>query len=475
MKSKIIPCIVVAATVFAAAEVQARSYILVTNNRTLPATLDSSVAAAGGRITLVLPQIGIAVAESPSAAFATAAGKIVGISSVLPDVEWQTEQPIVFESESDAVLQADPPPLPPADPRYPIQWGLTAISAPGAWAAGHFGAGVRVAVVDSGLASGHTDLALNVNTLLCTSFVPGEAYNYTYTGGTNRFHHGTHVSGIIAARINGSGSVGVAPLAEIVGIKVLRTSTGSGSFSWIMAGIVYAAEIEADIINMSLGGSFPRRGYISNNGTPADPSDDYKVGADDLAALVVALGRATQFAYERGCTIVVSAGNSAIDRDHDADLWVLPADCSHVISVAATAPYGWGRSPATTPLDDPASYTNYGQSRIDFAAPGGDFDYTPTTEMSQPPNQTIPVVTLDGVFAPINRIGTSNWYGWAAGTSMAAPHVSGVAALIIGKNGGPMHPAAVEAALRASADDLGKPGKDDYYGHGRVNAAKAVQ
>jgi lantibiotic leader peptide-processing serine protease len=62
----------------------------------------------------------------------------------------------------------------------------------------------------------------------------------------------------------------------------------------------------------------------------------------------------------------------------------------------------------------------------------------------------------------------------AAGTSAAAPHVAGVAALVIGAHGGEMHPAAVEAILRASADDLGKPGVDDYYGHGRVNAANAL-
>jgi subtilisin family serine protease len=62
-----------------------------------------------------------------------------------------------------------------------------------------------------------------------------------------------------------------------------------------------------------------------------------------------------------------------------------------------------------------------------------------------------------------------------AGTSMAAPHVSGVAALIIGKHGGQMDPTRVEAILRASADDLGKPGRDEFYGHGRVNALRAVQ
>ncbi|WP_262490244.1 S8 family serine peptidase [Hymenobacter coccineus] len=77
---------------------------------------------------------------------------------------------------------------------------------------------------------------------------------------------------------------------------------------------------------------------------------------------------------------------------------------------------------------------------------------------------------FDYVFSTTSNGG----YAWSAGTSMAAPHASGVAALIIGKNGGRMDPARVEAVLRASADDLGKPGRDEYYGYGRVNALRAV-
>jgi lantibiotic leader peptide-processing serine protease len=79
---------------------------------------------------------------------------------------------------------------------------------------------------------------------------------------------------------------------------------------------------------------------------------------------------------------------------------------------------------------------------------------------------------FDLVFAP--GTGGGAGYFWAAGTSMASPHAAGVAAIIIGKNDGDMAPAKVEAALRASADDLGKPGQDDFYGAGRVNAANAV-
>ena len=73
-----------------------------------------------------------------------------------------------------------------------------------------------------------------------------------------------------------------------------------------------------------------------------------------------------------------------------------------------------------------------------------------------------------------NSPGTSNRYYFSAGTNMASPHAAGVASLIVGRNGGRMDPTAVESALHTSADDLGKPGRDTIYGHGRVNAARAV-
>jgi len=236
---------------------------------------------------------------------------------------------------------------------------------------------------------------------------------------------------------------------------------------------VYATDIDAKVINMSLGGEFPRSGYIDDNGTPADPSDDYKVGANELTALINAVSRATTYAYQKGVTVVVSAGNSAIDRDHDGSYYVLPADCTHVISVSATGPTGWAVNPSTD-LDVLASYSNYGQSRIDLAAPGGDAVYPDDFAISTIGGITQYSWVFDMVFAPSNRVGASNRYSWAAGTSMAAPHVSAIAAIIIGRNGGKMKPSAVLQALRASADDLGKPGNDDAFGGGRVNAGRAA-
>jgi len=134
------------------------------------------------------------------------------------------------------------------------------------------------------------------------------------------------VAGIIAAAANGVGTLGVAPHAQLVAVKVLSAATGSGSFGGIISGIVYAADINADVINMSLGAEFPRSGFIDDNGTPGDPSDDVKVGANEITGLLNAVSRATTYAYQHGTTIIVAAGNSGIDRDHDGSYYVVPAD-----------------------------------------------------------------------------------------------------------------------------------------------------
>jgi len=409
-------------------------YVIICNTSAVPVDIDKQIFRAGGAVTSKLHQIGVVVATSDNPDFAKKASKIKGVMTAVQD-EWvQWVNPQVCEEEGSVrslSIGSD-------ETFWPYQWAPRAIYAPDAWDAGARGAGVRVAILDGGIASNHLDLDGNIDFGASTSFVPGFNFNEEAAGA---FWHGSHVAGIVAAEDNERGTIGIAPAATIIGVKVLHD--GGGYFSWLIQGILYAADVaDADLINMSLGALYARN-------------------SRGAAQLNSALGRAMNYAYQAGVTIVASAGNDYLDLDH-AGPWVsMPAEAQHVICVSATGPIGFAYG--GTDFDRPASYTNYGHSLVDFAAPGGDFMLYPNGYWY-----------YDMVMAPTYVLGTSHYYSWAAGTSQAAPHVTGVAALIIEAHGGSMHPAQIKAILQQSADDLGKPGNDEYYGMGRINAFKAV-
>ena len=170
----------------------------------------------------------------------------------------------------------------------------------------------------------------------------------------------------------------------------------------------------------------------------------------------------------QGATVIASAGNEASDADHTGNLIHLPSDAQGVLSISASAPIGWATDPTGTFLDNLASYSNFGRSAIDFGAPGATL-CTPVMSRAPSLGSTRPCWVFDLVFST----GAGGWF-WAAGTSMAAPHAAGVAAIIIGANGGEMKPSQVEQALRASADRIGGSGNSAEFGKGRVNAGNAV-
>ena len=419
------------------------SYMVISKSETLSNKFIASIKK-HGKITSTIPEIGIAVVQSSDANFTKKVMKLSDTRSVIPDLTVNWLEPINVEPFSNPISIGND------EPYFDYLWGMDAIDAPEAWNAGYQGNGVKVFILDSGIDAEHPDISPNLNADLCASFVPGEDWNIQpgfY------FNHGTHVAGTVAAAHNEFGVIGVAPMAEIVAVKVLSEYTGSGSFSGINAGIVYAANNGADVINMSLGAT------LNKNGKFYDEEGNYtgKIPSKYIQEIVHAQQRAVNYAFRNGATVISSAGNDAINGDGNGSTIVLPAELNNVISVSATAPYAIYYYPDSY-LDYPSSYTNYGRSLVDIAAPGGDYKIYDYNYWHH-----------DMVLSTI-----SGGWSWSAGTSMASPHVAGVAALIIGKNGGEMDPHEVEKQLYNSADKIDTNGKSAYYGKGRVNAFRAV-
>ena len=424
------------------------SYILVAGGNKLPAGLAAAVAKAGGTLVATMDDIGVATATSADPNFVAKASKISGVA-VAADVlvEWAQPTKVVDVDEATSQSLA-------SDERFAaIQWSLDAVDAPEAWDAGARGAGVRVAVLDGGIYAAHPDLAGRVDVARSVSFAPTP---FDHDLGT--FWHGTHVAGIIAANDNGAGSIGIAPGATIIGVKVLHG--GTGQFSWMINGLYYASTpIEAggagaDIINMSLGALFPRQGAGNN-------------------LLIVAMTRAANYAYQQGTTIFASAGNNGVDLDHTANWVAMPAQLPNVITVSASAPMGWALG--ATNFERPASYTNYGRSAIDVGGPGGDGALPGNAVCTVPANTGSPIThfcwVFDLVLSTSRGTTAAGGYSWAGGTSMSSPAAAAVGALIIEKFGR-IGPAQVEAKVREST---GANGNDPYLGAGYVNAFRAIQ
>ncbi|MFV0306198.1 MAG: S8 family peptidase [Desertimonas sp.] len=437
-----------------------QTYLILARGNSLPSGLADSVASAGGSIAEELPQIGVATATSTNPDFATSLASVRGIRSVSRSPRIQRVAPTHEVAGPNVSAYGNPPQSSDDDRFFDLQWGHDAVDAPEAWSEGRRGAQARVAVLDTGFDLDHPDLAPNI--VESRSFVPGEGAQWV--GGI--FSHGTHTAGTIAAADNGLGIIGVAPEASLLLGKVLPDA-GCGGDGPILAGIVWAGgEADADVISLSLGAPMNKSGYLEVGCDPG-PEDDIEVSASEVAEIRHAYDRAVRYARSNGATVIASAGNDASDGDHTADLIHLPSDAVGVISISATAPTGWAADP-TTNLDSPASYTNFGRSVIDFSAPGGDLQY-PGEEDCTVAGITRACFVFDLVFST----GSDGWY-WSAGTSMAAPHAAGIAALIVGANGGERAPVRVEAAMRELADPLGG-GNDPYYGKGAVDATNSVE
>ncbi len=334
----------------------------------------------------------------------------------------------------------------PNDPYYSSQgswgqpyddlWGLKKIQADKAWDVTQ-GQGIVVAVVDSGLDYTHPDIAANV----WTNPADG-SHGYNFAANTtdpmDDNGHGTHVAGTIAAvGNNGLGIIGVAPQAMIMAVKALDAN-GSGTSDQLASALLYAAQNGADVINNSWG---------CGKACPSQP----------------VVEDAIRTAYGLGAVVVFAAGNSAADV---ANYSPQNMTDSKPIVVASTDHF-----------DQRSGFSNVGLT-IDVAAPGGESgsacgsDLTTESILSLRAHGTDLYATPCGP-SYAGKMVVGSLYYRARGTSMAAPHVSGLAALLIAT-----HPTwtneQIRQTIRQSADDVESPGFDTYSGAGRINAARAL-
>jgi len=440
-----------------------RRYIVIaTSESQLPPGFAQAVARAGGTVLKTIPQGGLALASSTNPAFADELSSVSGIAYVIPNFK-------SVPSAADRYSYFIPYREAAGRDLTELQWGNLAVDSATANAAGLRGQGVRVAVIDFGIDRYHPDLAPNINTELSRSFIEG--VDWGVDENRDFFGHGSMIAGIIAAADDGFGLTGVAPEAEIVALTVC-IDWYCDQFAGIEA-IYYAINNQVDVINMSLGFATSRRAYWDDMGTPDDRSDDVHMTANQIAGFLVLIRRIINYSNQHNVTLVTAAGNDGTNCDTDKDLFLVPAELPAVSNVSGTAPNGYGED-RNVDLQTYVSWSNYGQSCVDFAAPGGGNDAYLRWE---DPEHTFCTVAglyrmcsiFDHVVGPV----TGGWQ-FGSGTSFSTPYVVGVAALVISQNGGSMRPEEVIAVLKASADDLGKPGRDDYYGFGHINAGNLV-
>lgn len=404
---------------------------------------EDAVRAAGGTVLVSYRQFGVVIAQSTNPDFRTDVRRSRDVQSV-----GATRTAAVSEGAGGLNSNDQAEATPVLDPREGEQWDMVQIKADQAHAVTDGSRSVLVGINDSGVDDTHPDLAPNfdaANSVSCVrngvpDTTPG-AWRPTTSS------HGTHVAGTVAAARNGVGIVGVAPGVRIASVKVVNDA-GFIYPEYSICGIVWAAEHKMAVTNHSY--------FI-------DPYMFWCNDDGDQGAVQEAVRRAYSWATDRGTLPVAAAGNSNYDlanktidrsspndttpvtRTIDNDCLDMPTELPGVITVAST-----------TQARARSGFSNFGLNKIDVAAPGSSI-----------------LSTLPG-----------GRYGLASGTSMASPHVAGVAALI--KSTHPSWtPADIEQALQQDADDTACPTTPDprctgttaenaFYGEGITDALDAV-
>ncbi|WP_406279111.1 S8 family peptidase [Streptomyces sp. NBC_00191] len=419
-----------------------RAYLVITAPGDSSA-VRTAITSNGGTVFANYDAIGVIVAHSTSSAFA---GTMRGVNGV---------QMVGATRTSDVPADAYNPALP-ATPTQATttltesnRWDMTQIKADKAWAVTTGSSAVKVGVLDTGVDDLHQDIAPNFNAADSVSCAYGKAD--TRTGAWRPFgDHGTHVAGTIAAAKNGKGVIGVAPSVKISSVRIAEPNTSMFFAENTVCGFMWAGD----------------HGFkVTNNSYYTDPWMFNCPDNADQAAIIEGVKRAQEYAENKGSLQIAAAGNSNYDLANKRTDTSSPNDSTPVtrtitnacIDIPTELP-GVVTVAAMGNGNVKASYSNFGRSIIDVAAPGGD--------------------GASGVYStlPGGKYGTMN------GTSMASPHVAGVAALLASTD-----PAATPADLRArlssQATDTACPSDsrctgttavNSFFGEGQVDALKAV-
>jgi subtilisin family serine protease len=439
-----------------AADATSLSYVVNVRPGQAPSgELKKAIGEFGGTVVTSYDQIGVVVVHSSNPEFAERIRTVPGVQSAgatrtapLPaQSTTDVGAPKVLSAAEVAGAQA----VAGQDPLEPLQWDLPAIKADKAHEKSLGSDKVTVAVIDTGVDDTHPDLAPNFDRAASVNCVSGkpDTSEGAWRPGPTESAHGTHVAGEIAAAKNGIGMTGVAPGVKVSGIKV---SNPDGFFytEAVVCGFVWAAEHGVD---------------VTNNSYYTDPWYFNCTNDPDQKALVEALTRATKYAETKGAVNVAAAGNENYDFAADeitdpvspndttptervvdpSKCYDIPTQLPGVVTVAATGAKGLK-----------SSFSNHGLGVIDIAAPGGDRTVYQTPA---PP-------AVDGRILGTMPGGT---WGYMAGTSMASPHVAGVAALIRSTHP-EASPAVVKSLLYAQADATPCTDPYDINGDGKVDA-----
>ena len=424
-----------------------------------------------------------------------------------------------------------------AEPLAGLQWNMAMVRAGDAHAKQRGSRAVTVGILDSGIDATHPDLAPNLDLALSRNFAPDkpdivgpcEVPSCLDPVGQDDSGHGSHVAGIVAAATNGLGVEGVAPDVTLVQLKGGQDS-GFLFLEPVVNALTYAADAGIDVVNMS----FYIDPWLYN--CTANPADSPTAQAEQRA-IIAAVSRALNYAHDHRVTLVGSLGNNHEDLGHPrtdfsspdyppGSTYPRPIDNATCLDLPVEGPHVIGVS-AVGPSTAKADYSNYGIEQISVAAPGGYFrDFFGTPQHRVNANQVLSTYPLS-VLRRVNRVdaagnvtpagvaagtirdcnaGVCGYYQYLQGTSMAAPHAVGVAALIVSRFGkhDPAHPgvrlepAKVESLLLRTAAEhacpeprlftytnVGRPAEfnalcegdvnfNGFYGYGIVDAFAAV-